>query len=60
MCGRFVQFSSLRTLHNFFNIQPSPVDIIPNYNIAPTQQILAIVKREDYSLEKLYWGLVPS
>jgi putative SOS response-associated peptidase YedK len=60
MCGRFVQFSSLRTLDNFFNIQPSPVDIIPNYNIAPTQQILAIVKREDYSLEKLYWGLVPS
>ncbi len=60
MCGRFVQFSSLRTLEKYFNIQTAPDNIVPSYNIAPTQQVLAIVKSDDYQLQKFYWGLVPS
>ncbi|UCG08854.1 MAG: SOS response-associated peptidase [Desulfobacterales bacterium] len=60
MCGRFVQFSSLRILEKYFNIQTAPDNIVPSYNIAPTQQVLAIVKSDDYQLQKFYWGLVPS
>lgn len=60
MCGRFVQFSSLRTLEKYFNIQTAPDNIVPSYNIAPTQQVLAIVRSDDYQLQKFYWGLVPS
>ena len=42
-----------------------PIDVIdaevtPNYNVAPTQEILAIVRHGDKNhLGKLYWGLVP-
>lgn len=60
MCGRFVQFSSLRTLEKYFNIHTAPDNIVPSYNIAPTQQVLAIVRSDDYQLQKFYWGLVPS
>jgi hypothetical protein len=38
MCGRFVQFSSLRTLEKHFNFQVEPADVSANYNVAPTQK----------------------
>ncbi len=60
MCGRFVQFSSLRTLEKYFDFTSAPDDITPNYNLAPTQVVPAIVQHDDYRLENLYWGLVPS
>lgn len=60
MCGRFVQFSSIRTLENYFNIQTAPDDVVPSYNIAPTHKIPVIVKKEGYHLQRMYWGLVPS
>jgi len=34
--------------------------VIPNYNVAPTQKILAIINQDNENkLEKLHWGLVP-
>ena len=60
MCGRFVQFSSLRTLQGHFNFQTAPPDITASYNIAPTQMVLAIIERQARHLENLHWGLVPS
>ena len=60
MCGRFVQFSSLRTLETAFNIHASSADVTPSYNIAPTQQVHAILYENSLKLEKLHWGLVPS
>ncbi len=60
MCGRFVQFSSLRTLQQYFNFRAATEDIAPNYNIAPTQNVLAIVQQAEYRLETFHWGLVPS
>jgi len=60
MCGRFVQFSSLRTLEQYFNFQTAPEEIAPNYNLAPTQNVLAIVQHRKSRLEIFHWGLVPS
>lgn len=60
MCGRFVQFSSLRTLEAHFPIDSIAGDVSASYNIAPTQQVLAIIHQEGRRLEKLCWGLVPS
>ena len=60
MCGRFVQFSSLRTLETNFPIDSVSVDIKASYNVAPTQEVLAIIHRNGRRLEKLRWGLVPS
>jgi len=60
MCGRFVQFSSLRTLEKYFNFQAGPADITASYNIAPTQKVPVLIQREEYHLENIHWGLVPS
>jgi len=60
MCGRFVQYSSLETLQQAFIIDTIECDLTPHYNIAPTQDILAIVKHSAQNqLVKLHWGLVP-
>ena len=60
MCGRFVQFSSLRTLEKYFDFTSAPDDITPSYNLAPTQIVLALIQHGDLRLEKFHWGLVPS
>ena len=60
MCGRFSQFSSLQIIQQAFNLETVLFEVTPNYNVAPTQKILAIIKHADEKkLEKLHWGLVP-
>ena len=60
MCGRFVQNFSFETLFQNFNIRATDFDIKPNYNVAPTQKILTIIKHgKENTLEKLHWGLIP-
>jgi len=60
MCGRFVQDIPFETIQRNFNIRTTAPDIIPNYNVAPTQEILTIIKHDNENkLEKLHWGLVP-
>jgi len=60
MCGRFVQITPLKITQQMFNIDSVFFDVIPNYNVAPTQKILAIIKHDNVNkLEKLHWGLVP-
>jgi putative SOS response-associated peptidase YedK len=60
MCGRFVGFTAARALQEQFTIDVIDAEVTPNYNVAPTQEILAIVRHGDKNhLEKLHWGLVP-
>ena len=60
MCGRFVGFRRLEELIEHFPIDVANVNVSPSYNVAPTQEILAIVRHDDRNhLEKLHWGLVP-
>ena len=60
MCGRFSQFSSLEIIQQTFSVETAMFEETPNYNVAPTQKILAIIKQEDKNkLEYLHWGLVP-
>jgi putative SOS response-associated peptidase YedK len=60
MCGRFVGFRSLHELKKTFPIDKAACDVTENYNVAPSQQVLAIIRYEKENwLEKLYWGLVP-
>ena len=59
MCGRFVQFSSIRTLEMHFPIQEILVTPVPSYNVAPTQSIAVILKKDRSCLDALHWGLVP-
>ena len=60
MCGRFVGFRPLEDLQTHFPIDVSTVTLTQNFNVAPSQQVLAIVRRGDQNhLERLHWGLVP-
>ena len=60
MCGRFVQYSPLDLICEFFNIDVVTCDIKPSYNIAPTHEVLAVIRHNGNRLGKLHWGLVPS
>ena len=60
MCGRFVGFRPLEDLIDAYPIDVSQVEAYENYNIAPSQKVLAIVRFEEKNhLVKLHWGLVP-
>jgi len=60
MCGRFVGFRSMDALKGFFPIDKAACEAISNYNVAPSQEILAIAKYEGENwLVKFHWGLVP-
>ncbi|MCM3716067.1 SOS response-associated peptidase [Alkalihalobacillus oceani] len=59
MCGRFTLTATKGTLQEQFSL-PFP-EFTPNYNVAPSQQILAIVSGgNEKKAGFLHWGLVPS
>ena len=59
MCGRFAQFTVLENLQSRFPIDTVACEITPSYNVAPSQEILSIIRREENRLLKLHWGIVP-
>ena len=61
MCGRFVGYCTLDELKKIFPIDRSACEVTANYNVAPSQEILAIFKHQRQNwLDKFHWGLVPS
>ncbi len=60
MCGRFSLKSTIKAIEDEFSIETSDIDFQPRYNIAPTQNIAAIIKDETRKLTALRWGLIPS
>jgi len=61
MCGRFVGYRNKEELLDLFPIDICNIEVTGSYNIAPSQEILAIVRRDNKNyLEKFHWGLVPS
>jgi putative SOS response-associated peptidase YedK len=61
MCGRFTLFEADTILSKDFGA-PISFDLPPRYNIAPTQQILAVrqsIGREGREAVLLRWGLIP-
>jgi len=60
MCGRFVGFTNVEQLKEYFPIDKVNCKSVANYNVAPSQQILAIANMNGLNvLEKFHWGLVP-
>jgi putative SOS response-associated peptidase YedK len=62
MCGRFVATSPPDELAAYFGAIPAPETAMePNYNVAPTQDVLAVVEADgERHLDAFFWGLVPS
>ena len=60
MCGRFVGYRSIRELEAYFPIDKVACQAAENFNVAPSQEILTIVRqKEENWLDKFHWGLVP-
>jgi putative SOS response-associated peptidase YedK len=60
VCGRFVVFSNLETLQTHFHIDHVETEVSASYNVAPTQQVLSVIRTDDQNvLVRLHWGLVP-
>jgi putative SOS response-associated peptidase YedK len=63
MCGRFKLTATPEALNQLFPTLFDDVELQPRYNIAPTQNVLAVrQKKGDHDLEPVWlrWGLVPS
>ena len=61
MCARFTLRSDSYGLASLFGLSEAP-DLEPRYNIAPTQDVAAVIETEDHRrrLEMFRWGLIPS
>ena len=60
MCGRFTQERPASELADIFAAEPLVDDPGPRYNVAPTDETLVVVQREERRAITSYrWGLVP-
>jgi putative SOS response-associated peptidase YedK len=61
MCGRYVSTSTPDEIAKYFDAQPPEEELLePNYNVAPTQDVYAVLEDGGVrKVEALHWGLVP-
>jgi putative SOS response-associated peptidase YedK len=60
MCGRYTLATPVERLAEEFGFENSSVDLPPNYNVAPTQGVAAVLEEGGQRrLEVLRWGLIP-
>ena len=61
MCGRFVLVTDLKNIRKTFNIQETSCQYQPNWNIAPSQLIPAVINHNgENRLVCFRWGMIPS
>jgi putative SOS response-associated peptidase YedK len=61
MCGRFVLIADLSNIAECFDIGDSLPDCNTGWNIAPGQQISAVIRQKGQNIiESFLWGLIPS
>lgn len=63
MCGRFALYTTIEALADQFDLPELPAQLVPRYNIAPTQPV-GIVRNHAQSHAREWalalWGLIPS
>jgi putative SOS response-associated peptidase YedK len=62
MCGRFTLISSAEAISKSFEVSVGS-DLIPSYNIAPSQSVYAVVQMPEIvkrEIHRIRWGLIPS
>jgi putative SOS response-associated peptidase YedK len=60
MCGRFALSLSPAELKLVFDLLQVPSDVVPRYNIAPTQDVLMVTADDRRAAAWARWGLIPS
>lgn len=60
MCGRFAFYSPRQAVQDTFGVS-LPFEVVPRYNVAPTQPVVALRAAAGGAIEgvQLRWGLVP-
>ena len=60
MCGRYTLRTPIDVLAEGFEIEEYPSSLPPNYNVAPTQEVAAMVEEvEKRKLEMFHWVSFP-
>jgi putative SOS response-associated peptidase YedK len=60
MCGRFTQERPTSELAEIFGAEPLADDLGQRFNVAPTDEALVVVQRDDRRAVTAYrWGLIP-
>lgn len=59
MCGRYTLTIDIKTVAEKFGV-PASLDTSPRYNIAPTQEVVSVMRNGASHLAWLRWGLIPS
>lgn len=59
MCGRFVLVADPNLVQQTFNLDSTP-EMMPRYNIAPTQAVPVITNEHPRQISMYRWGLIPS
>lgn len=59
LCGRFNLLSHKKALEQRFGVKKFDFEIVPRYNIAPTQQIAVILADPEVHLVGMHWGFIP-
>jgi len=60
MCGRYALYSNIEQIKSLFPIDHVACESEPNYNVAPTQEVPAVIHQGEFNiLDKMHWGLVP-
>ena len=61
MCGRFAQFSPISLIKGAFDISSVKCDPLQSsYNVAPSQNVLAVEYYGERALTRFFWGITPS
>ncbi len=59
MCGRFSLTADLGELASRFEFDGNRLALEPNFNVAPTQNVLTVLGGEDRRSGFMRWGLIP-
>lgn len=59
MCGRFTLTSPAEALQDFFDLVDGTSDVLPRFNISPTQRVAVVPNRAERRVEHFRWGLIP-
>ncbi len=62
MCGRFVSAGDAAVIAGYFDALPPTQVLTPSYNVAPTNDVYAVVTDRDRTrrMDTFRWGLVPA
>lgn len=59
MCGRFTLTVDINTVARAFNVAPT-LQTPARFNVAPTQEVVTVMRNGAAHLDLLRWGLIPS